>query len=94
MTLKRLDRSKPPPGWRWRPPCDGDVGRHEAGPIDISYAWEEYDEDTAPAIEDTLAQLVEALWDADIFPESWVECSESVVTRTIAEWIESGEWRK
>ena len=121
--MKRLDRTKPPPGWEYLeenhrvfttrpagksiwcealirdPACDlvADIGRERARAMVFQMSWDTYDKETAPAIEDALAQVVEWLRAYAKEQHDIIDSDTSLVAAEAyldaAATIESGEWR-
>jgi hypothetical protein len=89
MTLRKLDQTKPPPGWelyaltghyKLRHTC-GRNERTNTQSLEEAHEWAA--EDARPYIDDALARLVE-----------WLRETQPTTTPDLlADAIESGEWR-
>lgn len=109
MTLPKLDQTKPPPGWEFD---DSEGGRflvrvadvyepddtNASDALQIHRAHIIYAEESAPAVDDALARLVEWLRDKargkDGTVIHTVDASYDVrVADALADAIESGGWR-
>jgi hypothetical protein len=96
--LRRLDKSKPPPGWHWYALTGYYKPRHTCGrnervsTKDLEEAHEWAAEDAQPYIDDALARLVEYFLRG--MPQNSEDATDSEqVVIEMVQAIESGEWR-
>jgi hypothetical protein len=105
MTLRKLDQTKPPPGWYWYALTGYYMIRHTCGrnertkthSLEEAHQWAA--EDAQPYIDDALARLVEWLRgkargkDGTTIANKLDASYDVRLADALADAIEQGEWR-